>query len=78
VRTRLFEPFFTTKKHGTGLGLAITRQIVQAHGGTIDFSEREGRGTRVTLLLPRHAATGEAHEARAHEAKAREAEAREA
>lgn len=53
ARSRLFEPFFTTKSHGTGLGLAITRQIVQAHGGRIDFSEREGRGTRVTLFLPR-------------------------
>lgn len=58
ARARLFEPFFTTKRHGTGLGLPITRQIVEAHGGSIEFSDRAPQGTRVTLLLPR-AASGE-------------------
>ena len=53
ARARLFEPFFTTKRHGTGLGLAITRQMVEAHGGTIEFSDRKPRGTRVTIRLPR-------------------------
>ncbi|HET9932463.1 MAG TPA: ATP-binding protein [Polyangiaceae bacterium] len=53
ARARLFEPFFTTKRHGTGLGLAITRQIVEAHGGSIEFTDRAPRGTKVTLLLPR-------------------------
>lgn len=52
ARSRLFEPFFTTKSYGTGLGLAITRQIVQAHGGSIEFTERREQGTRVTLFLP--------------------------
>lgn len=56
VKARLFEPFFTTKRHGTGLGLAITRQMVEAHGGTIEFSDRKPRGTRVTIRLPRSAA----------------------
>jgi two-component system NtrC family sensor kinase len=55
ARARLFEPFFTTKRHGTGLGLAITRQMVEAHGGTIEFSDRKPRGTRVTIRLPRPA-----------------------
>ncbi|MGC4089528.1 MAG: ATP-binding protein [Polyangiaceae bacterium] len=53
ARARLFEPFFTTKRHGTGLGLPITRQIVEAHGGSIDFSDRAPHGTCVTLLFPR-------------------------
>lgn len=57
VRARLFEPFFTTKRHGTGLGLAITKQMVEAHGGSIEFSDREPRGTRVTIRLPRSAAS---------------------
>jgi signal transduction histidine kinase len=56
ARARLFEPFFTTKRHGTGLGLAITRQMVEAHGGSIEFSDRHPRGTRVTMRLPRPAA----------------------
>jgi signal transduction histidine kinase len=55
ARARLFEPFFTTKRHGTGLGLPITRQIVEAHGGSIEFSDRAPHGTRVILLLPRAA-----------------------
>jgi two-component system, NtrC family, sensor kinase len=52
VLTRLFEPFFTTKGQGTGLGLAITRQIVEAHGGTITCEPRQPRGTRVWIHLP--------------------------
>ncbi|HLV67303.1 MAG TPA: ATP-binding protein [Polyangiaceae bacterium] len=52
-RARLFEPFFTTKSHGSGLGLAITRQVVAAHGGTIEIEARSPRGTRVILRLPR-------------------------
>ena len=56
VRARLFEPFFTTKRHGTGLGLLITRQIIEAHGGALELSERTPKGTRVTLRLPRRQA----------------------
>ena len=53
ARARLFEPFFTTKSHGTGLGLAITRQIVEAHSGTIACEAGpSGRGTRVWIHLP--------------------------
>lgn len=52
VRSRIFDPFFSTKGEGTGLGLAITRQIVEAHGGTIHVSPREGEGTSFRLLLP--------------------------
>ena len=36
----------------TGLGLAICQSIVQAHGGTISASSREGKGTCVTIRLP--------------------------
>ncbi len=53
TRERLFEPFFTTKGHGTGLGLAITRQIVEAHAGSIACESREGGGTRFRIRLPR-------------------------
>ncbi len=56
TKARLFEPFFTTKRHGTGLGLAITRQMVEAHGGSIEFGEREPRGTIVTIRFPGPAA----------------------
>jgi signal transduction histidine kinase len=52
IRTRVFDPFFSTKGEGTGLGLAITRQIVEAHGGTITCDPREGGGTRFAIQLP--------------------------
>ena len=52
VRSRIFDPFFSTKGEGTGLGLAITRQIIEAHGGSIAVDPRDGGGTSFRLLLP--------------------------
>ena len=52
IRTRVFDPFFSTKGEGTGLGLAITRQIVEAHGGTVTCDAREGGGTVFRIALP--------------------------
>ena len=52
VRSRIFDPFFSTKGEGTGLGLAITRQIVEAHGGSIACEARAGGGTSFRILLP--------------------------
>ncbi|HET7873268.1 MAG TPA: PAS domain-containing sensor histidine kinase, partial [Terriglobales bacterium] len=53
-RERIFEPFFTTKSDvGTGLGLWVSRQIVEKHGGTLEFrSAPEGKGTCFSLVLP--------------------------
>ncbi|SDO72744.1 ATP-binding protein [Geodermatophilus sp. DSM 45219] len=56
---QLFARFFrasTARRHavpGVGLGLAITRAITTAHGGTLEVSSVEGRGTTFTLTLPR-------------------------
>jgi signal transduction histidine kinase len=54
---QIFEPLYTTKPGGTGLGLYIVQQIVQAHDGEVTVESAAGRGTTVTLTLPRAAAT---------------------
>ena len=48
----LFVPFFTTKSDGTGLGLAHTQQIVNEHGGQINFATKRGEGSIFTIQLP--------------------------
>lgn len=55
VLPKVFDPFMTTKPVGlgTGLGLSISYSIIQRHGGTITIASEEGRGTTVTIHLPR-------------------------
>ena len=36
-----------------GLGLPLTRQFIEAHGGTVDLQSKQGKGTTVTLIIPR-------------------------
>jgi signal transduction histidine kinase len=52
VVPQIFDAFFTTKEHGTGLGLPLVRQIVVAHGGTIECSSEPGHGTTFLVRLP--------------------------
>jgi two-component system nitrogen regulation sensor histidine kinase NtrY len=50
----LFVPFFTTKPDGSGIGLPLSRQIAEAHDGTLVLLNREDRqGAQALLRLPR-------------------------
>ncbi|RMH16139.1 MAG: PAS domain-containing sensor histidine kinase [Acidobacteria bacterium] len=49
----LFVPFFTTKPDGNGIGLVLSRQIAEAHGGTLELVNRPaGPGCEARLRLP--------------------------
>jgi signal transduction histidine kinase len=49
----LFVPFFTTKAQGSGIGLVLSRQIAEAHGGTLTLENRaQLHGCEARLRLP--------------------------
>jgi len=50
---KIYDPFFTTKSEGTGLGLAVVHQIVKDHKGRINILSTVGKGTTVTIDIPR-------------------------
>jgi hypothetical protein len=52
VRRSLFSPFRTTKKGGWGIGLYQTKGVIEAHGGTIEVTSKEGAGTTFRVSLP--------------------------
>ncbi len=49
----LFVPFFTTKPGGSGIGLSLSRQIAEAHGGSLSLeNRRDAKGCVARLALP--------------------------
>ncbi len=54
---RVFDPFYRANAaksvQGTGLGMSLVQEIVSAYGDDIDIKSEIGRGTAVTLSLPR-------------------------
>ena len=64
ILARAFEPFFTSKgpDKGTGLGLSLVYGFARQSGGSASIRSEVGRGTAVTLLLPRAREAGTADE----------------
>ncbi|MCX5907695.1 MAG: ATP-binding protein [Deltaproteobacteria bacterium] len=50
--TKIFDYYFTTKERGTGLGLPLAHKIIEEHGGSIQVSSEEGKGTVFRVYLP--------------------------
>lgn len=53
LKSILVTPFFSTKEQGMGIGLYQSRQIVEAHGGSIEVNSSVNQGSEFTVWLPR-------------------------
>ncbi len=45
--------FYTTKENGSGIGLSYCKEIIELHGGNINFKSIKDKGTTVTLYFPK-------------------------
>ncbi len=50
--SKVKEMFFTTKVKGSGLGVSLSNEIIKAHNGSIDYTSKQNKGTKVTIKLP--------------------------
>ncbi len=49
---RLGEPFFTKRRGGIGLGFSLARRVISEHGGEVQVTSQQDRGTKVGVFLP--------------------------
>ncbi len=49
---KIFDPYYTTKQSGSGLGLSVVYSIITNHGGYIDITSEEGKGSVFSIYLP--------------------------
>jgi PAS domain S-box-containing protein len=55
---KVFQPFYTNKAQGVGLGMPIVKRLVELHGGEVRIDSWTGRGTTVSVDLPRYPFAG--------------------
>ncbi|HXZ31696.1 MAG TPA: two-component regulator propeller domain-containing protein [Terriglobales bacterium] len=55
---KIFDSFYTTKPGGMGMGLSISRSILQAHGGRLWATSKNGMGTMFHFTLPKYQEEG--------------------
>lgn len=48
----ILHPFFSSKKEGTGLGLSIVKKIAEAHGGILQYEQKDEKGMVFRIILP--------------------------
>ena len=51
IKATLFQPFHGSSNGGAGLGLAISKEILEAHGGTLELVKSDGDGTHFRIIL---------------------------
>jgi len=50
---KIFEPMFSTRTFGVGLGLPVVKKVMEQHNGQVEIDSQLGKGTTVTLRLPK-------------------------
>ncbi|MNE32333.1 Sensor protein ZraS [compost metagenome] len=50
IEDKIFLPFFTTRKDGAGIGLTLSKNIIEAHGGYLNYVSDESK-THFTICL---------------------------
>jgi signal transduction histidine kinase len=51
-RERIYDMFHSERTHGAGIGLALVRQIIDAHGGSVDIISEHRRGATFVVSIP--------------------------
>lgn len=49
---KIFTPFYTTKHYGTGLGVCLSKEIIEAHNGSLNYTSVPNKGTIAKIVLP--------------------------
>ena len=52
ARDKVYNMFYSERTHGAGIGLALVRQIIDAHGGTIEIQSEQNQGATFVVTFP--------------------------